>query len=58
MVTYLVASKRTVPALLMALIIVDVVVGATLISASLGNTKKVPNGVRFGFYKTTTNKKG
>lgn len=55
MFTFLLASRRSLPTILIAIAVIDIVVGAALIAADLDDTI-LPNGVGFGFYKTNSMK--
>lgn len=52
MFTFLLASRRSLAAIIASVVIVDIVVGTVLIAADLGEFGLLPNGVKFGFYKT------
>lgn len=52
MLTFLLASKRSLAAAVVTFIVIDIIVGASLIAADLNEYDVLPNGVRFGFYKT------
>lgn len=51
MLTYLLASKRSITAIAIAAIVVDIVVGTMLLASE-------SNGLRFGFYKVKETKRG
>ena len=56
MFTFLLASRRSLAAIIATIVIVDVVVGAALIAADLDECSLLPSGVGFGFYRTDKTK--
>lgn len=56
MFTFLLASRRSIAAIIATIVIVDIVVGTALITADLDDCRILPKGVGFGFYKTDETK--
>lgn len=56
MFTFLLASRRSIAAIIATIVIVDIVVGTALIAADLDDCRILPKGVGFGFYKTDETK--
>lgn len=49
---FLLAAKRPLAAVLTAFVVVDLIVASVLIASDLDDCNIIPNGVRFGFYKS------
>jgi len=56
MFTFLLASRRSLAAIIATIVVVDIVVGTALIAADLDGCSLLPKGVGFGFYKTDSTK--
>lgn len=49
---FLLAAKKPLAVIITAFVVVDLIVASALIASDLGDCNIIPNGVKFGFYKS------